>query len=115
MSSFVKVKVGYENGAITCDHDRAQLYQRNGPRGIEWKLETLPPEVAGVMIRWQDEPPFTSLVVARDGRRIAATGCRVSIGSYKYSILFMGHDGKVVAELDPLVIVEPDPPVWPDD
>ncbi len=115
MSNFVRVNVRYENGVVTCDQERALLYQLCGPRGIEWMIESTPPGTVGVMIRWQGEPPFTTVGMTVDGKRIAATGCRFPSGYYKYSILFTGSGGKVIAELDPGVAIEPDPPVWPDD
>lgn len=113
MTQFVKVRVGYSNGAITCDQPNVQLYFLAGPNSVVWIIESAPAAAVGVMIRWQGESPFDDLSMSLDGKLLMASANRMKRGHYKYSILFFDQEQNIIATLDPGVFNEPDPPVIP--
>jgi hypothetical protein len=113
MTQYVKVRVGYANGNITCDQSEVQLYFLSGPHSVVWIIDSAPADAVGVMIRWQGESPFDDLCMSLDGKLMMASANRMKKGYYKYSILFFDKEQNIIAKLDPGIFNEPDPPVIP--
>ncbi len=114
MSDFATVKISCTEGSIACDQQEVGVFLINGPRSVVWEFESMPPGAVGAMISWRTESPFRAVGMFSDGKKMVASGLTMKAGAFKYSILFFDEKGIEVGSLDPVVLVEPVSPSWPD-
>jgi len=117
-----QVTVTIKGVDVKCDPDPAQCYWITGPDNIRWVFPDPPPGVEQVVIEWQNPgPPFRAEPMFHGmGAQPSTVGSRlpdlVSFGNnqiqgrYKYAVICLDANGKVVAQVDPGGNNDPQPP-----
>ncbi|MGC8917354.1 MAG: hypothetical protein ACP5NF_10295 [Thermoanaerobaculum sp.] len=117
MKGYREVKVTLSGKTVRCDPDPAVLYFNSGPDCLRFVFPGMPKEVDSVVIRWKDpsRPLFAGwgLAPSSVGSHLAEVITRGNNrvpGKYFYSVELLDAAGSVVAEADPGVENQGDPP-----
>ncbi len=123
-SRYAAVKVAARDGRVLVKPDPVQVFfeEADRPDGVRWYVQ-LPPGATRVAITWELGSPFLNWTVeglgaSREecGRRgwdvvLAASGNTRQRAMFKYTILFLDDEERVVAWVDPRVKNDPVSPV----
>lgn len=117
MKGYREVKVTLSGQHITCHPDPAVLYYRTGPDCLRFTFPGMSKNVQSVVVRWKDgkRPLFSGMGSAPSSvgshlpDLITRDNCQVD-GRYSYAVELYDDQGKLVAEVDPEVDNQPDPP-----
>jgi len=115
MSRFADVVIAWDAGekAILCKPDVVTVYYRyeKGPTSVRWIVESMPRAARRVEIKWETGSPFQHMgaEILKGKLCLFATGNRAVKGLFKYMILFLDGNDRVLAALDPGVRNEPEP------
>lgn len=123
-SRYASVKVATRDGRVFVKPDPVQVFfeEADRPDGVRWYAQ-LPPGATRVAITWELGSPFLNWTVeglgaSREERErrgwdvvLAASGNTREKAMFKYTILFLDDDERVVAWVDPRVKNDPVAPV----
>lgn len=117
--SYRDVMIGFENGDVTCNPWNATVYydHAEGPSSVRWIVEKAPTGATGMRINWENGSPFVNFGVEASSESGGTEAFAILVGSglareeavFKYSILFLDADGKVIAGVDPAIVDSPRP------
>jgi hypothetical protein len=104
------VKIGCKKGEVTCDKPKVQLYWETGPDSIEWVVQHAPKGALAEIV-WEGKSPFRKADAKTNKGRLTASENRKVKGEFKYTIRFTDEEGKLIGELDPVVLNDPRQPL----
>lgn len=117
MKGYRDVAVKLSGTKVSCEPDPAVLYFRKGPDCVRFTFADMPKEVASVVIRWKDpsRPLFAGWGTAPSSvgahlPDIITRGNNQTPGRYPYTVELLDAKGQVVAEADPNMENQGDPP-----
>jgi len=107
-------RVGVKEGVLGCDPEVIKLYYISGPSAVEWIFESLPSGTHRVSITFEgQEQVFRDIAVTSDDNGPLKICMYSYIGGprrAKYTIRCYDIEGKVIAENDPGIDIDTDPP-----
>lgn len=117
MKGYRDISVKLSGEAVRCHPDPAILYFRRGPDCVRFTFPEAPQKVASVVIRWKDpnKPLFAGWGTAPSSvgshlPDIITRGNNQVPGKYEYTVEFLDAQGHLVAQVDPEVENQGDPP-----
>lgn len=117
MKGYREVKVTLSGKRITCHPDPAVLYYNTGPDCLRFSFPGMAKGVASVVVRWKNgqRPLFSGMGSAPSSvgshlpDLITRGNCQLP-GRYSYAVELYDAKGQLVAEVDPQVENQGDPP-----
>jgi len=111
----VRVTVDEKKKRVVCDPERARCFWRKGPDNVCWVFPQAPERVTSVVIEWKSDGPFRGFSARRSSvgshlDDLLTAGNRQTKGVFPYAVRCLDAAGNVVAEVDPDVENQADPP-----
>ncbi len=113
MAKFTDVVIDYVGDKVTCDPLQTTVYydHPSAADSVRWVVQTFPDNAERVELQWEVEAPFRDFGASLHNGKIVllGNGNKAKRGSYKYTIVFLDAADEVVADLDPMIVNEPQP------
>jgi len=111
MAKYKKVKITFEDGVVTCKPSRAKL-QPNKPDGMDsvrWEVSGGDAKKGSPVILWETDSPFYAFGADFQKSALLATNNTQVPGLYKYKVLFIDNQGRILGGVDPEIDNEDEP------
>jgi hypothetical protein len=114
MTKAATATVTFIEGTLDCEPEVVKLYYLSGPSAVEWVLDSLPPGTDRVSITFEgQEQVFRDIAVTTGSSlplKICMSGYSGGPRTAKYTIRCYDAKGVVIAENDPGIDINSDPP-----